>query len=261
MEFRDFEKLAAAYHAASDDSGRPVLTGVSLYGDDGTLSVAATDSYVAMRRTIETSALDGLDILVPGRRLDQAASMLRKWYGPQPVRQVDVQLDVMDRNEEGDPHLEIMTDGLSFSIPLIDTSDGPAFPRAALTSRIWPLFHPIVSNSAARKMGKDAFIAYLRHRDVEMPELVDARQAQTWAELIRKLDGLRRSWRTEAHTVGMNPAIFQRILKTCPEARDHRPLRVQLYGPYQPMRLTFEGNDNWEAAQMPVRLNSEESYK
>jgi DNA polymerase III subunit beta len=59
--------------AASSDEGRPVLTGVSLVAEEGTLTAAATDSYrLAVRSLTWEQAVDGT-ALVPARSLQEAA--------------------------------------------------------------------------------------------------------------------------------------------------------------------------------------------
>jgi DNA polymerase-3 subunit beta len=59
--------------AASNDEGRPVLTGVQLVADGGTLTAAATDSYrLAVRSLAWEQAVDG-SALVPARSLQEAA--------------------------------------------------------------------------------------------------------------------------------------------------------------------------------------------
>jgi len=59
--------------AASNDEGRPVLTGVSLDAADGALTAAATDSYrLAVRSLRWEDAVEG-SALVPSRSLQEAA--------------------------------------------------------------------------------------------------------------------------------------------------------------------------------------------
>jgi DNA polymerase III subunit beta len=59
--------------AASNDEGRPVLTGVQLEAADGRLTAAATDSYrLAVRSLAWEEAVDG-SALVPARSLQEAA--------------------------------------------------------------------------------------------------------------------------------------------------------------------------------------------
>ena len=59
--------------AASSDEGRPVLTGVQLEADGGTLTAAATDSYrLAVRSLTWDQAVEGT-ALVPARSLQEAA--------------------------------------------------------------------------------------------------------------------------------------------------------------------------------------------
>jgi DNA polymerase-3 subunit beta len=58
--------------AASSDDHRPVLTGVLLEGAEGTLTVAATDSYRLAVRTLPWDAETSVQALLPGRALQEA---------------------------------------------------------------------------------------------------------------------------------------------------------------------------------------------
>lgn len=74
MKADAFARLVAQVaRAASNDEGRPVLTGVNLDASDGRLSAAATDSYrLAVRSVAWEDAVDGT-ALVPSRSLQEAA--------------------------------------------------------------------------------------------------------------------------------------------------------------------------------------------
>ena len=65
--------VAQVARAASNDEGRPVLTGVQLDASDGKLTAAATDSYrLAVRSLAWEEAVEGTS-LVPARSLQEAA--------------------------------------------------------------------------------------------------------------------------------------------------------------------------------------------
>ncbi len=65
--------VAQVARAASTDEGRPVLTGVHLAAEGGTLTAAATDSYrLAVRSVTFDEAVEGV-ALVPARSLQEAA--------------------------------------------------------------------------------------------------------------------------------------------------------------------------------------------
>jgi DNA polymerase III subunit beta len=65
--------VAQVARAASNDEGRPVLTGVHLESSDGRLTAAATDSYrLAVRSLAWEEAVEGT-ALVPSRSLQEAA--------------------------------------------------------------------------------------------------------------------------------------------------------------------------------------------
>lgn len=73
MKAEEFARtVAQVARAASADDARPVLTGVSLEAQPGTLTAAATDSYRLAVRTVPWDATERITALVPRRALDEA---------------------------------------------------------------------------------------------------------------------------------------------------------------------------------------------
>lgn len=79
--FRD--ALAAVVVAASADEARPVLAGVYMYVDDGSLFVVATDSYRLAEKRLELpeGAPEAFSVLVPARTMQELVKLLGESEG------------------------------------------------------------------------------------------------------------------------------------------------------------------------------------
>jgi DNA polymerase III subunit beta len=71
------DALRQVVRASSNDDARPLLTGVLLTSDDGTVRLVATDSYrLALRDLPGTPSLGEEDVLVPARALNELTRLL-----------------------------------------------------------------------------------------------------------------------------------------------------------------------------------------
>lgn len=119
----DYDILHDAALFASTDITRPTLTGVHIYTTGGWLTVEATDSYTAYRRTHEYDKRKQCDLIIPG-------NLIRRL--PKPRRTEPQTVNVMHANNA----ITLTTtwgDYLALTMPAPDPSEYPNIVK------VWPV--------------------------------------------------------------------------------------------------------------------------
>lgn len=63
------EALSSVLFSAAEDEGRPILTGVKIFSEDGAAVFASTDGYRLAVKKLELPLKDNLDLIIPAKAL------------------------------------------------------------------------------------------------------------------------------------------------------------------------------------------------
>lgn len=240
------EGLRQVVRAASNDDGRPLLTGVLITSEHGVVRLVATDSYRLALRDLEgTKALDDQDdTLVPARALAE----LQRLAGT----------SLASGGEGEEPAVSVITGSNEISFIL-----GPATIATRLLGGTYPDYRQLIPPDYPNRFhtGKETLIAALRRvrllvRDNTTPVRLAMRQggvdlsvvSQEVGEASESVDG---DFTGEDLSIAFNPSY---LIDGIEAVLDDEVL-IETAEPSRPATVRAAGHDEYRYLLMPVRVS------
>ncbi|MFC1646948.1 DNA polymerase III subunit beta [Patescibacteria group bacterium] len=235
------KSLESVLFAAATDEGRPVLTGVRVVSDSKRLIFAATDGYRLSVKSVEYSAEDKLDMIVPARAMQELVKIISE------DKESDEKVSL---KRTADNQLELVFEDTQVVARLID-GEYPDYskiiPKTHTSRAVFDkneFEHAVKSASIFAR--DNANIVKVDMKDSNM--IVSANSPQVGQNTVGvdiKLDG-------EGGSIAFNSRFLTEFLNNC----SGEVLTIEMTGSLNPGMFRVEKDDSLIHIIMPVRVQN-----